>query len=36
MDVVPVERHYEIFERHPDGMFIWIETTGDLQTARGA
>ena len=28
-----MERYYDILKRHPDGMFIWIETTGDLQTA---
>jgi len=28
-----MERNYDIFKRHPDGMFIWIETTGDLQAA---
>ena len=29
-----MERNYDILKRHPDGMFIWIETTGDLQAAK--
>jgi len=29
-----MERNYDIFKKHPDGMFIWIETTGDLQAAK--
>jgi len=29
-----MDRYYDILKRHPDGMFIWIETTGDLQAAR--
>ncbi len=31
---VPMDRNYDILKRHPDGMFIWIETKGDLQAAR--
>jgi len=31
---VPMERNYDIFKKHPDGMFIWIEATGDLQAAK--
>ncbi len=29
-----MERYYDILKRHPDGMFIWIESTGDLQAAK--
>ncbi len=29
-----MECNYDILKRHPDGMFIWIETKGDLQAAR--
>ena len=31
---VPMERNYDVFKRHRDGMFIRIETTGDLQAAK--
>jgi hypothetical protein len=29
-----MERNYDIFKKHPDGMFIWIESSGDLHEAK--
>ena len=25
---------YDIFRKHPDGMWVWVESVKDLQTAR--
>jgi len=31
---VPMGRNYDIFKKHPDGIFIWVETTRDLEAAK--
>jgi hypothetical protein len=29
-----MERNYDIFKKHPDGMFIWIEAARGLGAAK--
>jgi hypothetical protein len=26
--------NYDIFKRYPDGMFVWVEATKDLEAAK--
>ncbi len=29
-----MDDNYEIFKKHPDGIFVWVESAKDLQAAK--